>query len=99
MNNKPEPQRDPVRAYQRAVIAARRIGPDKQCTCGELRPEALIAGSDPRICQECQRRKNGTSTKDQHHVAGRANAPNTLPTAVNNHAQLSEAQRDWPRDT
>jgi hypothetical protein len=51
-------------------------------------------------CEECDRRKNGHSIFDNHHVAGQANHPLTIPIRANDHnAILSEAQRAWPRQT
>jgi len=95
-----QPQRDPIAAYQRKVKAARRIGAGKKCACGEARPEALIAGSDPMICAACQRKKRGQPTMDNHHVAAKANSPDTMPVPVNDHrAELSVAQADWPKET
>src|SRR3954466_9864064 len=93
-------QLDPVRAAARKSAATRRVGVDQQCSCGEVRPEALIAGSNPMMCAECQRKRKGRRTTDDHHVAGAANSPVTIPIAVNDHrAELSEAQRDWPKRT
>jgi hypothetical protein len=94
------PQRDPIRAHQRRAIAARRVGENAQCACGEKRPEALVSGSTPIICASCQRRRKGQSTMDDHHVAGRANSPITIPVRANDHrAVLSPAQFEWPQDT
>src|SRR5438477_4902113 len=100
MNTKKPPQRDPIGAFQHKATAARRIGVDKQCACGESRPEALIPGSDPIICAKCDREKKGHTVMDDHHVAGRANSSETIPTPVNDHrAELNTAQQDWPKET
>ena len=94
------PKRDPIAAYKREVTAARRIGVGAQCACGEARSEALLAGSNPIICAECDRKRNGMRTIDGHHVAGEANDPTTIPVPVNDHrAELSGAQADWPKPT
>src|SRR5438132_805039 len=95
------PQRDPSGAYRRKVLAARRIGKNKKCaTCGEMRPEALIRKSNPTICAKCQREKEDHKTTDDHHFAGEANHPATIPLPVNDHrAELSTAQYDWPKKT
>jgi hypothetical protein len=94
------PKRDPEAAHARKQKAIRRVGPNTKCACGESRPEALIPGSKPTICAKCQRRKNGMSTTDDHHVAAEANSPETIPTPVNDHrADLSVAQHDWPERT
>lgn len=99
MARKP-PRRDPIGAYQRKVTAARRVGVDAQCACGEKRPEALIPRSNPTICAECRRKKHGHKTLDHHHVAGEANSPVTIPLPVNDHrARLSVDQYDWPKKT
>lgn len=93
-------QRDPIGAFQRKATAARRIGGDKQCACGESRPEALVAGSKPTTCAACLRKKRGHTTSDDHHVAAKANSPVTIPVPVNDHrARLSVAQQDWPKQT
>ena len=93
------PQRDPIASYRRGVIAQRVVGAC-QCACAEARPEALIADSDPLICEECKRRSEGRSANDDHHVASAANDPTTIPIPVNDHcAELSVAQRDWPKET
>ena len=94
------PQRDPAAAHGRKVRAARRVGLNSQCACGEKRPEALIAGSKPIMCAACKRIKEGKKTLDNHHITGKANSPMTIPVSVNDHrAELSVAQDDWPKET
>ncbi len=94
------PKRDPIAAYKREVTAARRIGVGAQCGCGEARPEALLAGSNPIICAECDRKRKGMTTTDDHHVGAEANDPTKIPAPVNDHrAELSGAQADWPKRT
>jgi hypothetical protein len=94
------PGRDPSGAHRRKVIAARRVGIGARCACGEDRPEALIAGSNPTICAACQRGSKGRTTTDEHYFAGRANNPATIPISVNDHrAVLSVAQAEWPKST
>jgi hypothetical protein len=95
------PLRDPEAAYVRQVIAKRRIGRKRCASCGEDRPEALIAKSRPMICAACQRQQRGKPAEDQHHPAGAANDPaTTIPVPVNDHrAELSTAQQDWPKET
>ena len=94
------PQNDSISAYQRKATAARRVGAGALCACGESRPEALITGSDPTICAECQRKKKGQTIMDDHHPAGKANNPATVTVPVNDHrAELSVAQHDWPKQT
>jgi hypothetical protein len=90
-----------IKAYKRRAIAERRVGVDAKCAyCPEARPEALIAGSKPIICAECDRKRKGQSTDDNHHPAGVANSPVTIPIPANDHrAILSVAQYGWPKET
>ena len=92
--------RDPISEYARKNTAARRVGNGKCTKCGESRPHALIAGSEPMICAACKRVQLGKSPFDLHHVAGAANDPTTLAIPVNDHrAELSTAQYLWPKQT
>lgn len=94
------PKRDPMRTHRRKAVAARRTGVNAACSCGETRPEALIPGSKPITCANCQRTAGGRTTVDQHHFAGRANSRATISVPVNDHrARLSVAQADWPKST
>ncbi len=91
-------QTDPFKTYRRKSIAVRRAGKNTRCACGELRIEALIANTG--VCARCQRRRKGQTTLDNHHVAGRRNSAVIVPIDVNAHrAELSEAQRAWPKKT
>jgi len=91
---------DPIRAAKRKSVAERRVGIGSRCACGESRPMAVIAGSDPMTCAECSRRQKGQSTLDDHHTACEANHSATIPVPANDHrAILSEAQYDWPKAT
>jgi hypothetical protein len=91
---------DPIAAFEREQRAARRIGERGTCKCGEDRPLALIPGSNPRVCTNCQRVQLGKSTLDNHHPAGVANDPTTIPILVNDHrAILSPKQYQWPSKT
>jgi hypothetical protein len=94
------PPRDPIAAYQRQATAARRVGANARCACGEERPQALITGSRPVICIECNRTRKGQKTMDKHHPAGKSNSPVTVSIPANDHrARLSEDQCDWPKQT
>src|SRR5437899_8487339 len=94
------PRVDSAGGYQREAVATRRVGVGARCACGEDRAEALIAGSNPTTCAECQRAEKGRTTIDQHHFAGKANHPATIPVPVNEHrAVLSVAQSEWPKST
>lgn len=92
---------DPIAAAKRQSVARRRIALGARCVfCGEDRAAALVAGSNPTICKQCQRLKDGKSPCDNHHVAGKANHQLTIPVPVNDHvAILSEDQYDWPKAT
>jgi hypothetical protein len=92
--------RDPIRAYVREQIDTRRTREGAQCECGESRPKALVPNSKLTICAECERQRLGQSTVDQHHPAGEANDPTTVPIPVNDHrARMSVDQYDWPKTT
>jgi hypothetical protein len=93
-----QPQTDPIAANKRKKTAARRVGVGRHCSCGEKRSQALITKTDPVICARCQRTKQGKSTVDQHHIAGKANDDETAATDVNDHrADLSVAQENWEK--
>jgi hypothetical protein len=97
---KKQPQRDPIATHRRTSVAAQRIGINAKCTCGESRPQALVVGTTPIVCFACKRKKQGRSITDNHHPAGKANNPVTIPIAVNDHrAVLSPAQYEWPKST
>jgi hypothetical protein len=94
------PPRNAKAAYRRKVKAARRIGENRKCKCGESRPEALIPSSDPITCAACNRRTHKKSDADNHHIAGKANSPITIKLGVNDHrAEMNVSQQDWPRKT
>jgi hypothetical protein len=95
---RPSHHNDPIGAAARRSKAARRIGINARCACGESRPLALITGSTPMICAECQRIKEGRSIYDNHHIAGKANHCLTIPVPANDHrAILSELQYTWSK--
>ena len=98
MKNKPS--RDPIASFERENRAARRVGQGSRCECGEQQPLALIPGSKPTICAACQREKLGYSSLDNHHPAGAANDPTTIPIPTNDHrGTLSPQQYEWPPET
>jgi hypothetical protein len=91
-------QNDPIGAAARKSKASRRVGIGAKCACGENRPLALIPGSNPMICVECRRLKEGRSIYDHHHIAGKANHCLTIPVPANDHrAILSELQYGWSK--
>ena len=98
---KAKPSRDPIAAFEREARAARRIGQANSCSrCPEDRPLALIPGSNPTICANCQREELGKSPLDDHHPAAEANDQTTTPIPVNDHrAVLSPKQYEWPPET
>ena len=98
---KPKPSPDPIAAFEREARAARRVGEGARCNkCGEDRPLALIPGSGPTICANCQREELGQSPLDDHHPAGKANHPATTPIPTNDHrVDLSPKQYEWPKET
>jgi hypothetical protein len=94
------PPNDPIKADQRKAVATRRVGEGAVCSCGESRPEALIAGTRPITCAACKRGSKGNATMESHHLAGKSNNPLTVPVPVNDHrAELSVVQYDWPKQT
>lgn len=93
-------QPNPITAAARRSKAARRVGVGSACACGENRPPALIPGSNPMICARCKRLKEGKRPYDNHHYAGEANHPLTVPVDVNDHrAIFNEDQYEWPKKT
>ena len=99
MTRKPQ-LRDPEAACVRKSAAARRVGVNAKCTCGESRPEALIPKSKPTTCHRCKREQEGKTTMDKHHPFGKSNSPVTIEVPVNDHrADLNVAQYDWPKQT
>jgi hypothetical protein len=92
------PPRDPIAAEQRRATSARRVGESARCACGEKRPEALIPNGKTVTCAACTRKRQGKTTMDKHHVAGKANSPVTVSVPVNDHrARLSTDQYDWQK--
>lgn len=94
------PPRNPRKAHRLEVVATRRVGLGKVCSCGESNPQALIPGSDPPTCAKCDRGKKKRRTFDDHHPFGKANSPITISIPVNDHrGMLTVAQHDWPAKT
>ena len=92
-------QRDPIGIYQREGALARRVGENKQCACGEARLPALNTRVKPIMCEECKRKRSGKTSMDNHHPAGKANNPTTIPVPANDHCVLSFDQYDWRTET
>jgi hypothetical protein len=94
------PKRDPLGHCRREEIAERRLGNQTSCTvCGETYPFALEQKTDPRLCTECRKEREGMTRMEYHHIAGEANSDITISVPANAHARLSEDQRDWRRQT
>ena|SRR2546425_2748980 len=93
-------QRDPAATYIREVRAKRWFPENSQCPCEEARPEAFVRKKIPVICHECNRTKQGKTTVDKHHVAGKSNNDTTILAPANDHrAELNVAQYEWPKET
>ncbi len=92
--------RNPEAAYARSAISKRRAGVGARCKCGEIRAQALIREKNRVICHECKRKERAMTTRDNHHVAMKANSTITVSVPVNDHrAKLNVAQHDWPKQT
>jgi hypothetical protein len=84
----------------RKVLAARRIGVNAKCSCGETHPEALTRKNGKVMCASCVRKARGHSDTDHHHVFGQANSDFIMLIPVNDHrVDLSGPQNAWPPNT
>lgn len=73
--------------------------------CGEYRKPALRK-NESSLCHNCADKKHRKGLckiccrdhlpLEQHHLAGRKHAPNTMPVCLNCHAMLSRRQYEWP---
>jgi hypothetical protein len=94
------PSHNPRAEHCRKILAARRIGKNAECSCGETRPEALSRKKGKVMCAACVRKSRGHSEFDGHHVFGEANSEFTMLIPVNDHrADLSGPQNAWPANT
>jgi hypothetical protein len=94
------PSHNPRAEHCRKVLAARRIGKNAKCACGETRPEALRRKDGKVMCASCIRKSRGQTESDNHHVFGRANSDFTMLVPVNDHrVDLSGPQNAWPAKT
>lgn len=88
---------DPIKTYARKQSAKRRVGANAKCDCGESRPEALLKKV---VCAECDRKAQGKTPFDDHHIGGKNNSAVIISVPANDHrAELSTAQYDWPKRT
>lgn len=86
-----------------------RFGDDNQChICTEEdvrglhQVELIDATGTPitvTLCAGCHVQLQGKRSTEDHHPAGRANDPFTIPIPATEHAILSDWQHDWPRAT
>ncbi len=91
---------NPIGAWLRGERAGRRVGREAVCSCGEVRPNALVAGRMPSRCYRCERLAHGRAPYDFNHVFGKANSPLTIRYPVNDHrAVFNVKQLDWTPET
>jgi hypothetical protein len=94
------PSHNPRAEHCRKVLAARRIGINAKCSCGETRTEALSRKDGKVMCASCVRKSREQNEFDNHHVFGRANSDFTMLIPVNDHrVDLSGPQNAWPVNT
>jgi hypothetical protein len=94
------PKRDPLGHCRREAVAERRLGSQNVCiACGETYPFALESKTNPRLCTECRKEREGITRMEYQHIAGEANSDIIISIPANDHARLTEDQRDWPRQT
>jgi len=75
-----------------------RFGDDATCeTCGDSTLIHLARVDECVVCASCLALARGREILEGHHLAGRSEGP-TVRVCGNCHAELSERQRDWPRD-
>jgi hypothetical protein len=78
---------------------ANRIGHDPKCEgCGEEDIRALHLVHGCIQCTECDLEVVGRSPYERHHPAGRRNDRFSISIPANDHAVLSDAQNDWPKE-
>jgi hypothetical protein len=86
-----------------------RLGDDDTChICGEtdiralrqIEPASSMEGTiTVALCASCHVQLQGKQPTEEHHPAGRANDPFTVPVPATDHAVLTDWQYDWPRGT
>ena len=54
------------------------------------RDRKLCAKGKSTSLRRCKRKKRGYTTLDNHHFAGKANSPATMPVPVNDHRARAE---------
>ena len=89
-----------LRRAVRHAKKANRLGPVPKCKiCGEHDIRVLHKVGRINMCADCHNEIQGESPFEHHHIAGRHNDSFTIPLSANDHAILSDAQYDWPRET
>ena len=78
---------------------ARRLGNNASCqVCGSEDIRTLQRFRNLLLCAECRLEKMGSSIFENHHVAGIKHDDFTIRLPANDHAILSDAQYDRPRE-
>lgn len=68
--------------------------------CDETDPEALTGKYPDILCTEHQCKEQGKPPVQKHHPSGQHNDPAfTVSIPANDHAILTDRQKDWPIDT
>ena len=93
-----DPLRD-QRASRKVLLAGLTDAPIECVDCYEDNPLELSLASDGAIrCDECERKRVGTSPIAEHHPARRKNDPNfVVPTGTNDHRVFTALWRLWPK--
>lgn len=76
------------------------------CREGDIRTLQRAKLVDPHgtpieaaLCASCRIQFQGKRPTEKHHPSGKANDAFTIPIPANDHAVLTDAQQDWPRET
>jgi hypothetical protein len=56
----------------------------------------MVQTADPPICCDCEARRSGLPTFEEHHPLGKANDPLTIPLRLSTHRFFTDHQYDWP---
>ena len=75
------------------------LGRTARCRCGQREPLVLQVTRVGIECARCEAVRTTGHPTEEHHLAGKSNLELTAEIDANTHARLSDAQRDWPRDT
>lgn len=84
---------------KRETVKRAQLGQQARCaSCGANDIRALQSATVV-LCAECRLTRQDKQTTERHHPAGRHNDPAAFTLPANDHATLSDAQNDWPRET